>query len=99
MSTDDEGRVGQPRATIPLYLLVMVVLLPGLFSALVLIISLRTNEHAVDVEASARRTSELAMCQLVTILDSAYRTTPPQTETGRLVAAAMANLRVANHCP
>lgn len=91
--------VADNRLRIPWYLLVAVVLLPVLFSTLVLVISLRTNERAVAAERMSRRVSELAMCQLVVLLDDTYKQTPPPSETGRQVALAMANLRVANHCP
>lgn len=96
MPGEGSGRV---RVRMPWYLLATVVLLPGLFSALVLVISLRTNDRAVAAERAARRASELAFCQVVVLLDDAYKQTPPQTATGLAVAAAMSNLRVANHCP
>lgn len=88
-----------PRVSVPVYLLVMVVLVPGLFSAMVLLISLRTNQHAIEAERSSQVASDQAMCQLVSILDDAYKGTPPSTETGRRVAEAMHSLRVASRCP
>lgn len=87
------------RLGIPWGLLLVLVLLPGLFSALVLDVSLGSSRRAVEAERSARRSSELAFCQLVSLLDDAYKATPPKTPTGIAVARAMANLRVANSCP
>lgn len=87
------------RIKVPWYFLAMVVLLPGVFTAVGMSISLKASERAVQAESNARRASELAFCQLLAVLDSAYKAAPPTTSTGRQLAVSVANLMVANHCP
>ncbi|TDB78882.1 hypothetical protein [Micromonospora sp. KC721] len=48
---------------------------------------------------SVARTSERSLCDLVVRLDDTYRTMPPQTATGRQLAAEIAELRKKLGCP
>lgn len=84
---------------IPWYMALMAVVVPLVFSVGTLQIALHSQRQAVAAEARSRRQSELALCQIVSVLDTAYKTTPPQTAAGREVAKAVANLIVVNHCP
>lgn len=80
------------------YSWLVVVLVPVAASMAVLVVSLEVNARAVQGEREARLSSERALCEVVVVLDDAYRETPPATVAGRNVAKAVADLRVANRC-
>lgn len=84
---------------VPWYMLIMGLIIPGLFSAVVLSISLRASDRAVHAESNSRRQSELAFCQLLSVLDTAYKTAPPTSPTGQQIALSVTNLMAANRCP
>jgi hypothetical protein len=54
---------------------------------------------AIWVSSQNQRRSEQAWCQVISVLDDAYRVTPPTTPVGRQVAAGIAGLRQAYRCP
>lgn len=64
-----------------------------------MLVSTEVNKRSVERERTARVASEQALCQVYVILDNVYAKTPPTTEAGRDLAAAIANARVVNHCP
>ena len=53
---------------------------------------LYTN-YAIKKQNVAERESDRRWCQLLGTLDDAYRAAPPQSETGRRLAADIHNLR------
>ena len=55
---------------------------------------------AIGISRYNQRQSEQAWCEVVTVLDDAYRSpgATPQSETGRRVAAGIARVRQAYHC-
>lgn len=96
---DEPGVWRRVRDPVPWYMLVAVVILPGVFSAVVLSISLNASQRAINAESQSRRQSELALCQVLSVWDDANRETPPTTERGRRIAEAIQNLMFANKCP
>lgn len=88
------------------YSWLVVVLVPVMASVGVLVVSLTVNQRSIERERSARLASEQAriaseqaLCRVFVILDDAYSKTAPATESGKQLAAAIAYVRVANHCP
>lgn len=88
------------------YSWVVVVIVPVMVSMAVLVISLRVNQRSIERERSARlaseqarAASEQALCQVFVVLDDAYAQAAPSTPAGKKLAAAVANVRVTNHCP
>ena len=55
---------------------------------------------AIGISRHNQRQSEQAWCEVITVLDEAYRNpaSPPATEIGRRVAAGVARVRAAYHC-
>jgi hypothetical protein len=53
---------------------------------------------AVARQEQQRRDNDRRWCALLLPLDEAYRATPPTTQTGRDVAAAIHTQRVSFHC-
>lgn len=54
---------------------------------------------SVFYTSHVQRESDRRWCALLINLDEAYRSTPPQTATGRSVAAEVHNLRMQLDCP
>jgi hypothetical protein len=88
------------------YSWVVVVLVPVMASMAVLVVSLRINQRSIERERSARIASEQAriaseqaLCRVFVVLDDAYAQAAPTTPAGKKLAAAVAYVRVANHCP
>lgn len=54
---------------------------------------------SVFYASQIQRESDRRWCSLMTNLDDAYRATPPQTDTGRSVAAEVHKLRAELGCP
>lgn len=44
------------------------------------------------------RQSEKAWCEIITVLDDAYKAAPPTTDTGRRIAVAMVGIRRSYGC-
>jgi len=53
---------------------------------------------AIGISRHNQRQSEKAWCAVVTVMDDAYRVTPPASEVGRKIAAGIARVRAAYHC-
>jgi hypothetical protein len=56
------------------------------------------TNSAVARQREQQRENDRRWCALLVPLDEAYRATPPGTQTGRDVAAAIHTQRVAFHC-
>jgi len=83
----------------------VVVIVPVAVSMLVLVVSLRVNQRSIERERAARiaseqarLASEQALCRVFIILDDAYTAAAPPSEAGKKLAAAIADVRVTNHC-
>lgn len=87
------------RVPVHWYLLVMVVVVPCVFTAVGIALSLRASNSAIEAERESRRASELALCQVLSLLDDTYTQTPPTTVTGQRLAVAVRNLMRTNGCP
>jgi hypothetical protein len=80
--------IGVPYRPVPLWYVL----------AAVMVSMLLTSAAGLIYTNHVQRQSEQRWCGLVTTLDDAYRATPPQTPTGRDVAARIAALRTDLGC-
>lgn len=77
-----------------LYVAVLALLLSVLFA-----INSILYANKVGLEAQHKADEEIRnFCKIINIFDNAYKTAPPPTETGRLVARAMTDLKTSLHC-
>jgi len=53
---------------------------------------------SISQQDKAERANDQRWCKLLTTLDEAYRSAPPQTETGRRLASDIHNLRAELGC-
>ena len=90
MAANGHGLLTTPRW----YLLVAVVVSMMMLAAAGIVY---TN-WAIARGAAAERESDRRWCQLLTTLDDAYQAAPPQTETGRRLAADVHKLRAELGC-
>lgn len=88
---DDTHRLSTPRW----YLLLAIVV-----SMLALAVAgvIYTN-YSIKRQNATERENDRRWCALLSTLDGAYSSAPPQTETGRRVAAAIHDLRIELGCP
>lgn len=61
-------------------------------------ISVWYTNYSLGVADARERENDRRWCQLLDPLDKAYSSVPPASELGRLVAAAIHNLRVDYDC-
>lgn len=67
-------------------------------TVLLLIFNVGYTTWVDSKRAQTERESDQRWCQLLTTLDGAYNATPPATELGRKVAAAIHDLRTKLDC-
>lgn len=73
---------------------------PVLYSlVMVLVVGLATGIGSAIYSVDTAREGDRKWCSLVATLDDAYRVTPPSTETGKLVASQIHQLRMDFDCP
>lgn len=82
-----------------------VVIVPVMVSMGVLVVSLTVNQRSIERERAARIASEQAriaseqaLCRVFIVLDDAYAAAAPTSPAGKKLAAAIADVRVTNHC-
>ncbi|MDG4784366.1 hypothetical protein O7626_41130 [Micromonospora sp. WMMD1102] len=83
----------------PLWYALLAVLLSVLaVSGATLAYTAHVQREAAAADRAADREADQRWCELLTVLDEAYGSTPPQTELGRRVADAVHQLRVGFNC-
>jgi hypothetical protein len=77
-----------------------VVVIGGCLTTLLIsvVISVQTNQRAIDREREARLASELEFCSLLKLFDDSYREVPPNTPTGINLAKGLREYRQGK-CP
>lgn len=76
------------------------VVIGGCMTTLIIavVISVETNQKAIDRERMQRLKAEQDLCEIIATFDDSYKEVPPTTPTGIKVATSIAEWR-ASHCP